>query len=398
MTQTHFERETAPVLAAGPKASVRRESKLVGWAKKNLAFLLFVILPTLITTVYMGAIASDQFVTEARFVVRSAAQSSGNSSASLLGALIGGGGGGMSTMSASESYSVADYLDSHDAVMALQKDLNLVQLYRRPEADLLARLWWSDPPAERLFDYYERMVSVKIDPSSGIVILRAYAFRPDDAHKIAERLLELAEDRVNTFSKRAEADTLGVAKAEVAEAEKRVLNSQTEITEYRLNEQSLDPVKSATALMTVVGGLEAQLAQARAQQSAQGKFLNPDSPQQQALSGKISALQAQIDRETARMAGGDKGVLAPIVAKYETLELSKDFAEKQYAAALASLESARLEAMKQHMFVVRIVEPNQPDMSTYPRRFVDVLSIFITLLVSYGIGWLIYAGMKEHAA
>lgn len=396
MTEIPFERDRASAHTAGSRARSAQPSRLLVWLRRNIAFLLIVMLPTVVTTIYMAMVASDQYVTEARFVIRSAAQSSGSGSGSLIGALLGG--GGMSTMSQSESYSVADYLQSHDAVSSLQKQVDIVQLYRRPEADLVARLWWEHPRAERLLDYYNDMVSVKIDPSSGIVILRSYAFRPDDSHRIAEKLLELAEQRVNTFSNRAEADTLSVAKNEVADAEKRVIGAQTALTEFRVKQQSLDPSKSATTLLTVVGALEGQLAQARAQQAAQGNFLNADSPVQKALAGKIAALQAQIDRETARMTGGNNGVLAPILAKYETLQLSKEFSEKQYAAALASMESARIEAMKQHMFVVRIVEPNTPDMPLYPRRILSILSVFVTLLVSYGIGWLIYAGMREHAA
>ena len=390
------ELSAAPASISGTRPA--QPSRLMVWGKRNFIFLLVVMLPTLVTTVYMTAIASDQYVTEARFVVRSASQSNGSGASSLLGALIGGGGGGISGMSQGESYSVADYLESHDAVAALQHDLDIVGLYRRPGADFYARLWWARPPAERLLDYYQDMVSVKIDPSSGIVILKTYAFRPDDAQRIAERLLELAEHRVNNFSNRAQADTLAIATQEEAQSEKRVIDAEAALTNFRMHQQAIDPAKSAATLLTVIGALEGQMAAAKAQQAAQSNYLDADSPAQRALGDKIAALQAQIDTETARMTGGDGNVLAPVLAQYETLSLEKEFAEKEYAVALSSMESARMDALKQHMFVVRIVEPNLPELSTYPQRALSILSVFVTLLVSYGIGWLIYAGMKEHAA
>mgnify|MGYP007028612959 CR=1 FL=1 len=36
------------------------------------------------------------------------------------------------------------------AVAALRGKLDLVEVYRRPEADYWARLWWAAPAAERL--------------------------------------------------------------------------------------------------------------------------------------------------------------------------------------------------------------------------------------------------------
>jgi len=65
----------------------------------------------------------------------------------------------------------------------------------------------------------------------------------------------------------------------------------------------------ATTLLTVVGALEGQLAQARAQQAAQGNFLNADSPVQKALAGKILAIVREwITRLGGRDLKSDGGV------------------------------------------------------------------------------------------
>ena len=46
---------------------------------------------------------------------------------------------------------------------------------------------------------------------------------------------------------------------------------------------------------------------------------------------------------------------------------------------------------------MRVVEPNLPQKALYPKRWTIVLSAFIGLLLAYGIGWLIMAGVREHA-
>src|SRR5581483_5189486 len=109
------------------------------------------------------------------------------------------------------------------------------------------------------------------------------------------------------------------------------------------------------------------------------------------------ALKNQIATERRRLTGSN-GALAPQIAEYEHLLLEREFADKGYASALASLESARVEASKQHLYLVRVVEPNLPEKALYPRTSIILPTVFFGRLISYGIGWLIVAGVREHAA
>jgi capsule polysaccharide export protein KpsE/RkpR len=59
------------------------------------------------------------------------------------GAALGGLGGLGGGMASSETNSIRDYLSSLDAVMQADEKLDLVALWQRPEADFLARLWFT---------------------------------------------------------------------------------------------------------------------------------------------------------------------------------------------------------------------------------------------------------------
>jgi capsular polysaccharide transport system permease protein len=48
--------------------------------------------------------------------------------------------------------------------------------------------------------------------------------------------------------------------------------------------------------------------------------------------------------------------------------------------------------------VVPVVDANLPVRALYPERTKIVLTAFLSLLLIYGIGWLIAAGVREHAA
>jgi capsular polysaccharide transport system permease protein len=371
----------------------RQPSRLRRLLARRGWFLLFVVLPTLLTGVYYYGFATDQYVSEARFVVRGSQQNS--PSLGGLGQVL-----GLSTglsPAQSESFSIGDYMDSHDAVAALRSKLDLVGMFRRPEADPISRLWVPDPSAETLLRYYRDHVTVKYDEDTGITMVKAHTFRPRDSRDLVQALLTLGEERVNEFNRRAIADTERVAQDEVDTAERRVIDTEKALTAFRLRERDIDPQRTSVAQLELVQTLQQQLAQSRAQFSAVSASVRPDSPQFVALRDRIRALEAQITAESALLTG-QNGALAPVLANYEQLTLEQEFARTSYTTALTALENARLQALRQQLFVVDVVRPNLPERSLYPHSTMMVGTVFVVLLLVYAVGWLVIAGMREHAA
>ena len=169
-------------------------------------FFLLVILPSLIAAFYFYGIAAPQYVSEARFVVHSRGNDGGGPAAALRAAAGGGLGGLGGVMSSGEANSIRNFLSSLDAVVQANEKLDLIELWRRPEADFLARLWFTEP--ERIARFYNHMVNVTLDPMTGVTTLRVRSFRPEDSRELAETLLISAEDLVNRLSQRARGDTL----------------------------------------------------------------------------------------------------------------------------------------------------------------------------------------------
>ncbi len=362
-------------------------------------FLLLVILPTLLAALYFYAVAAPQYVSEARFVVNSRS-SDANAQMSAMRGLAGAALGGFGGAASGEANSVRDFLTSLDAVMEADARLDLISLWRRPEADFLARLWDTEP--ELLTRYYNSMVNVTLDPTTNVTTLRVRSFRPQDSLTLAEALLESAEALVNRLSERARNDTLRLAQQEIDIAERRVLESRSAMVRFREQERDLDSAGTAQAAVALRGQLEAALAQARAELTERLQFMRPDNPALQVTRNRIEALERQIVAERARhtdtTAVVDNAVLSRQLAAYERLMLERQFADQQLASATASLESARVEAQRQHLYLARIVQPNLAVYPLYPRKLTNLASIFVVLAIAYGIGWLLIVGMREHAA
>lgn len=385
----------APLPQARPRprrslfARLRPKSAL-GW------YVLLVLLPTAIVGAYYMTYAADMYEAEARILVRGRPGASGGGGAAGIASILGASAGAVRP-GAEEAQAVRSFVDSRDAVDGLSQRFNLAEIWRRPEADRVSRLWYEDPEAERLLRYYRRRVSVEYDLETGIITLKVLAYRPEDAQALAEALLALSEDLVNRFSARTSQDTLRVGREEVQIAEQRVLSARAAVTAFREREQTLDPTASVGSAVQTIGRLEAALSAARTELQEKQAFMRRDNPQVQVLNNRIAALQAQIATERQRRTSGDE-TLTQQLSGYERLQLEREFAERVYASAIGSMEAARADAQRQQVFLMRVVEPNMPERATFPKAMFNTITLLVALTVLFAIGWLVLAGAREHAS
>lgn len=350
----------------------------------------WVILPTLLIAGYFQGIAADQYMSEARFVVRGRSESGPGSIGSALAQTAFG-----SAQTSHDADTVREFLISHDGVRHLNERIPLEEVYRRPEADFWARLWYTDP--ERLTRYMSSMVTVSQENSAGIMTLRVRSFRADDSRAIANAMLSLGEDMANRLSSRAREDTLRIARGEVAIAERRVIAAREAMTAFREREQSLDATGQLRAAVDTIARMEAALNEARTLLRERQAFMRADNPALLATTNRIAALEREIAAERLRQTRGDTGITQQL-AEFERLTLEREFADRQLASATQSLELARVEASRQQLYLSRVVEPNLAVYPLYPRKTITIISSFAVLSVVFCIGWLVIAGMREHAA
>lgn len=390
----------APVIDETPHHAPTLGAQVMDWLRRRRAILLVVFLPTLVVAGYYYGIAADQYESEAHFIIRSsdAPAAMPSSFGSLLGLA-----GGM-TQSQGEALSVSDYLISHDAVATLDRDIGLVARFQRPEADAFSRLGDGQLTPEKLLKYYKGKVGVNFNRDTGITTLSVRAFRPGDAYAIIQRLMTLGEQRVNQLNARGYSDAIGLARRQLTEAETALSEIQGRMTSFRQVRRDIDPEGSGKAQIGLVSTLRGQLAAAQSQLDTMGAFISRSSPQYIAMARQVQSLRGQVAAQSGRLAGDSSAdvaadsSIATDLGGYEDLRLRQEFVGKRYEAAAANFEQARERAQRQQLYLLHVVNANQPVTPLYPERGRIVLTVFLGLLLSYGIGWLILAGVREHAA
>jgi capsular polysaccharide transport system permease protein len=224
------------------------------------------------------------------------------------------------------------------------------------------------------------------------------AFDAEKARELAEAILAAGERMVNQMMEQARRDRIELAQTEVRRSEERLSAARTAVLELQGERAELDPLASAEAVLSVRSTLEAELASARAELSTLRATLQPGMPQLVTQEQRVAALARQVEEQRRRLAASDRpdGLNADIAA-FEPAMAEKAFAEQVYASALKSLEIARVEAMRQHRYLVRIARPTQPDEPTHPRVWIAILTVLVSSFALLGIGTLLLASVREHA-
>lgn len=240
----------------------------------------------------------------------------------------------------------------------------------------------------------KRFVVTGFDATTGISTLRVESFDAKTAQALNAAMLDGGERLVNRMNTRATDDAVRDAKRSQDEARARLSDVQAQLAAFRNREQFIDPARTATEGSTLVGNLLASLATLKAER-AQLAADAPRSPQLPMLDSRIAAYENQIAAERAKIAGSSNS-LASKISSYEDLALRRELANKELAEATAGVVTAEQEARRQKLYLERIVSPSYPDKPTEPRRLIAILTVLFSTMLIYGLGWLIWAGVREH--
>ena len=353
------------------------------------SFLAFVVAPTLAATLYYGLFASDIFLSESRFAIRTTSQTlSPNIFDSIL----------TSAGSISEdAMIVRDYIHSHDMLEELDRQLGIRNHYSADSIDIISR-FDSDETIEEFLLYYRDKIEIVIDPMTNITTINVRAFNAEMSQKIASAIIEISENLVNRLSERIMEDSLRFARKEVQGSEARVRTANQALTNFRTSMNSINPGEETSAFLRIVMELESRLATARAELIQAENFMQADSPQVLNLSNKVAALETQAKEEKQRLISEEDSAIDYIhlIDTYEPLVLEKELARQFYTSALTSLEVARAEAQLKQRYLLLFVNPKVPDEAVEPDRPRAVLIIFIALCMFYAITGLVWAAIKDH--
>ncbi|WP_083950754.1 hypothetical protein [Roseivivax lentus] len=365
-----------------------------------------VVLPTALTAWYLWDRAAPRFVSEAGFSVRSEETSS---PLELLG--------GVADLSASTSDDtdiLYHYIQSPGLVARIDAALDLRALWSVPGRAL------TDPDSDPVFAYaapgtiedltryWQRRVRIERMAGTGLLALEVEAFSPGAAQAIAEAVVAESTALTNRLSALAREDAIGHARGELARAKAQLGDARAALTRFRNRTQIVDPVSALQVQTGVMSSLQEQLAQAIIEldlirQTAPDARFRIEGAEQ-----RVAVIEARLSSERARFGPGAPGTsgapgasdaaggtglgaglggaaFADLVGEYETLAVDLRFAEENYTAARASLESALAEAQRQSRYLALHLEPTPPEAALRPQRWLTLGAVAFFAVLAWAM-------------
>jgi len=347
----------------------RRRKRLVLLASR-LAF--FVLLPTLLVGYYFYRVATPLYATNTEFVIQKA--EGGASAGGGLGGLL----GGTSFATVQESIVVQSYLESREAMLRLDQDLDFRAHFSASGIDPLLRLA-PEAAVEDVYSTYRDQLTIGYDPTEGVVKMEMLAADPTVSQAFSEALIRYAEERVDQMSQRLREDQMAGARDSYEDAERRVAEAQARVLDLQERRGVLSAEAEVSTVFNQIGIFEMELQQERLRLAEIQAARSPNATRVQVAQNNIERLETVITQLRGGLtdAGADNASLARVQSELLIAQADLETRQMMLAQALQAMETARIEANRQSLYLSIGVFPVAPDEAAYPRAFENTLLAFL---------------------
>jgi capsular polysaccharide transport system permease protein len=359
------------------------------------SFVVLVIAPLALLGFYLWEIAADQYGSTTGFTVR---KEEGASATDLLGGLAAFTGAGSTTTDSDILY---EFIQSQELVESIDAKLDLIGHYSAGWPRDWVFSIWPDATLESLVWFWQRVVRISYDQSSGLIEVRVLAFNPEYARRVASEIVAESQDRINALNEQAREDALRYARSDLEEAIDRLKKAREALTRYRTRTQIVDPATDMQGRLGVMANLQQQLAEALIEYDLLSETASDVDPRVIKARRLIGVIRKRIARERQNFASDstETGEVAEdyptLIAEFESLTVDREFAEEAYRAALTVLGAARTNAARQSRYLATYIRPTLPRTSEFPQRFIIMGLAGLFALMFWAILMLVYYSLRD---
>lgn len=376
-----------PIRPFARPARLRRRHRIL-----VAAVLVGLLLPVLLTTVYLYGFANDQYASSVGFTIR---QEETGSASELLGGLS----AVMGTRSTANTDVLYEFIQSQEVVERIMQRVDLVAHYssdwrRDPVFSI-----WPTATVEDVLWFWRRVVRISYDRNTGLIDVQVRARDAQTAQDIARAVVSESEAMINALNEAALRDTIAHAQRDLDEAVERLRQAREAQAEFRARTRIVDPQADIQGRMGVLNNLQQQLAEALIEHDLLLQVTNETDPRVRHAIRRIDVIRERIAQERVTFATEDVTVIDTdyprLLAQFESLAVDTQFAEQNYTAALTALDAARSNAMRQSLYLATYIRPTLAQRAEYPQRLLLVALTFCFLLLIWSVVALIYYSLRD---
>lgn len=360
------ERRSREVAQIQRDIATRRRRKL-GLLLVRLAF--FIMLPTLLAGYYFYKVATPMYATESSFLI---IQNEGSGGAGPLGGLL-----PTQFATSTDAIAVQGYLQSKDAMLRLDADLGFKSHFKEADVDPIQRLS-ENATNEEAYKLYKKNIKIGYDPTEGMIRMEVIAADPQLSAQFSHRLINYAQERVNSLSQQKRDGTMGDAVQALEKAQLARRDSQTALIKLQV-ENGIDPEAVIASLRGNITQYETLLIEKELELSALLDNQNPNRAKVEGVQADIRRLSQLIVRLNDRMnkSTSEKPSLARQAVLLQLAQADLASTDMNLQVSNGVLEQSRTEAGRQVRYLTIAVDPVASEEPSYPRSFENTILAFL---------------------
>lgn len=327
--------------------------------------------PILLTIAYLFLVAEARYISSSTFTLKSEGESG-------LGIDIGMLGG--SSSSKQDQMIIKNYILSQDMMNKVIDKFGTEITLSDSKHDPLWKISEKSTTVAK-FRRYNRIVSVIYDEEAGLTNLSIENFNPEHASSINKYILDESINFVNQFSSLMSDNFINFAENDVMKSKYRLSESLDKLNQFQKDENLITPETETELIMTRLTSLESSLSEEELKYQDLTGYLQNDTPQVQASLRRINNLKGQIREVQNQISSQSETSLNDQYRKYTELKGEVDFAQEAYLTSIKTLEAARIKAMQSQKHIMIIAHPSQPNESELPKRYFDLISYVMLILI-----------------
>ena len=352
-------------------------AKLINSDKFNKILIYLLSSFTLVNFSYFYLIGRSKFFVSSSVIVR---KINNNQNAGFsLSNLIGGG----NVQSLEDAKYLEVYVKSPQVLNEFEKKFDFNEAFKKRGLDIFSGIKTNSNKEEK-HKFFAKQIKIKLNPNSGVIELKTYAFNPKDALKMNEFLLEQSEKFVNTLNQEIFKRQLEFGEEQIKITKKKLDDEVKKLESFQSNFKLLNIEYESKSTLNMIAGLESKLVDLQIKLSdAERVFIDLNSPEIEYLNDQINILKKQIEKERNKLVSDEGKAFNKRSSEINEIESNILFLKEMYKTSLATSEKNRIDSSQKQRFISVLYKPLQPeDEWNYWRHkgFLTYLSVLVIMI------------------
>ena len=334
------------------------------------------------SAIYFFGVGRNRYQVQSSFIVR-LPETPASTGSTLLGTTLAG-----PTMlgSLEDGRFLAVYLTSPEVMkrvfLQLQPEMAWARNLRDPFAGLRRGATFDEKLA-----FFRRQVFVVPQDLTGVINLTTVGLAPKPSYRLNSLLLKEAEVFMNRVNQNISATQQTFAEAEIQRARERLDRATTASNTFKNDNGQINPTQMATATSGYITELESKLVSLKVEEaSLKRQFKDHSTPEVAYVTDQVDELQRQISEERALLVNPEGKDLNRIVTEGAKLETEVLLATDALKASITAANNSRQLTQQQVKFLVRLADPEVPQLQAMDWRWKGFLGTLGVLVVLWGVG------------